>query len=85
MNVKRYSRVEVHTKTGQVLKGEWMVGAPSEVLGEFDCWFERWEVIMVMQFPTEDGTIITLPKSSVDYWEIVSELFEESEEEENNG
>ena len=85
MNVKRHSRVEIHTKTGEVLKGAWTVGDPSEVFGEFRCWGERWESLAVMYLLAEDGTIRAIPKGSVDYWEIVSELFEESEKEENNG
>jgi len=64
-------RVEVHTKTGKTLKGEPIGKWPAGAIGEFECWSERWNSIVVIRFFSESGNMVVIPKDSVDYWEIV--------------
>jgi len=77
MSAGKCSRVEVRTKTGKVLSGEWRRGTFHEVVEGLDSWFERWGNIMVLQFPSETGTTISIPKESADYWEIREIIYEE--------
>ena len=48
-------RVEVHTKTGKTLKGEPIGKWPAGAIGEFECWSERWNSIVVIRFFSESG------------------------------